>query len=178
MAWAVMLTLCGAGCGDSSSQQRPSASAVPSSSGTPATPSAAASAEASPDSKHVGSWSGPYDAKRGEVTVPDGVIYKAWEKDPGGFEGKGTLMFTISPDGTLSGSTSGALGPLVVTGMVEASGEVSGGVEPKDESDETGLRGVLTGTIAKEEGRVELTVSSADARIVRVAEITLRRAKP
>lgn len=123
-------------------------------------------------------WGGTFKAERAEVTVPDGVTYDSWKDDPGGAEGDGQLELTISDDGTVRGRATGALGTLAVAGMLE-DGRLSAGMspDPKDPAsdDQTGMSGVLSGTVKDGALVAILRVSSRDASVVRKASIKLQK---
>jgi hypothetical protein len=142
----------------------------------PASSTASSGRSATPRerSPFAGSWRGAFTAERGAVTVPSGVPYRAWEKDPGGALGEGAIELTIADDGAISGSLKGALGELVVAGRME-DGALAAGLSPSDPDAENAMTGVLTGDAKGEAIAVELRVSSGDGRVVRKGTSELRR---
>lgn len=146
-------------------QERPpdasAASSVPSDAGAPRSP-------------HAGTYTGTFKSEPAEVTVPEGVSYKSWKEDPGGFAGDNTIELIVADDGQISGKTTGALGTLLLAGICEDGG-FRAGLTPEAANDEDGMRGVLTGVIANDTMTGELRVSSPDARAVRQANLTLTR---
>jgi hypothetical protein len=155
---------------------------APSAATTTGAPSAqASSTDAAPTSPYAGTYEGTFESKRGDVTVPEGVTYKSWDQDPGGFEGKNTIEIVVGDDGAVQGTIDGALGKLGVTGMAE-DGALSAGLAPTERSDDNPMSGLLTGHTEGEAGgkaaqkwSATLRVSNANATIVRHAQLTLTR---
>src|SRR5688500_7767279 len=96
-------------------------SAGPASASAPASVAAAAPAAASAKpapAKIAGEWTGTYDARHYliEMSKKEGAV-KEWQADKGeANSGKGELTLRIAEDGSVSGSSTGALGELVITG--------------------------------------------------------------
>jgi hypothetical protein len=111
------------------------------------------------------------------VTVPSSIPYRPWDKDPGGSLGDGELTLTIADDGAVSGSLSGALGKLAVSGLMEEK-DLSAGLSPIDPEADDAMTGVITGVGDAETIAVELRVSGGDGRVVRKATSELRRQAP
>ena len=167
------------GCqGSNAGAPAPGASAAPS--GVPVASVAAPSASSSsaPEKALVsfaGSWSGRYEAQHYliEMSKEEGVV-RQWKDDDGKHHsGDGTLSLTIAESGTVSGTSSGALGDLVATGFAE-SDSVRVALRPKLATDRA-----FTGTLVlkpnadKLEG--SLQASSGDSLTVRDAPVSLTR---
>jgi hypothetical protein len=154
---------------------------------SPASPSAAApsgagsarpsqSSNAAPESPSpAGTWEGSYNAKKGSVGVPPKVKDKARARDDGATAiGAGTVTLTITPDGDISGKTSGALGDATLRGKVD--GEMVGAsVFPDNPAAPSAMTGVLVGMFKDGVIRAEIRVSGPDATIVRESTIELKR---
>jgi hypothetical protein len=137
-------------------------------------PSASAVAPASAPAKawFEGAWQGVYQAELFRVEVPVGGV-KEWKLDDGKqASGAGKLSLEAAADGSVTGSASGALGELEISGRVDgdraalmlASGEPNG------------FHGVILASQAPEGMKGTLTASSADSLQVRRASVLLSRA--
>ncbi len=167
----VMLTAC---------QKAPSTEAAPSASATPvASASASVAAVAAPAPAAAkpwfeGAWQGSFNAELFRIELPAGGV-KEWKTDDGSkASGAGKLSLEVSADGTVSGTGTGALGELLVTGRVEgdrAALLLSPGAEG-------GFHGVLLATQTPEGMKGTLNASSGDSLQVRRAEVSLTRAAP
>jgi hypothetical protein len=121
-----------------------------------------------------GSWQGAFEAQLFRVEVPVGGV-KEWKTDDGKrASGAATLKLAIGADGVVSGSASGALGELLVSGRAEAERVALSlrAVEPD------GFHGFMLASQTPEGMRGTLNASSADSLSVRRAEVALSRAKP
>lgn len=137
-----------------------------------AAPSAPSALSAAPE---TGRWIGAYDAKKGNVEIPKGVSYDAWNDDDGKRRaGKGSIELDVAGDGEVTGSARGALGEQQLRGRI-VEGFLEVGVTPVDPDSENAMRGVLTGEMKADRITAELRAASGDARIVRQASVTLRR---
>jgi hypothetical protein len=149
------------------------------SSATDASAVAAATASAAPKSRFEGAWKGSFAAKKGEVTLPEGVPYPWWTKDEGDdAAGNGEVVLNVAPDGVVDGQVSGALGALQVRGLLDEAG-LSAGVVASDAEQGPGMNGVLVGELDKDVTAnvltAELRVSSHDAALVRSAQVKLTK---
>jgi len=146
---------------------------TPAASGSaPAKASAAASAAPAPAKAWFeGAWQGAFQAELFRVETAGGV--KAWKEDDGKqASGEGKLSLVAAPDGSVSGSASGALGELVVAGRVD--GDRAALTLASVEA--TGFHGVILASQTPEGMKGTLSASSADSLQVRQATVTLTRA--
>lgn len=172
----VLGLLLGCGEGETSTQAAGPSSATPSGTAPLASATATATASApSPDHPWAGLWSGRFEAKKGEVGVPEGVAYPVWEEEKGDeASGAGAVELTIAPDGEVTGTGRGALGAFVLRGRVENE-TLRSGLTPAD--DEGAMHGVLTAK-EKEAGKsleAVLRVSGGRGARVRTATFVLGR---
>lgn len=135
----------------------------------------AASASAKPADGKTG-WSGPYTLAAGTLSIPsenkDYAGVKQAKDDPSKLMGDGKIELTI--EGTkVTGTIEGAAGPAVVDGSVVGE-EIRGTVRRKDPKDD-GLTGTLTAKIAGDSAEGKLSLSEANAAIVREAKIVLKK---
>jgi hypothetical protein len=154
------------------------AGGAPSASVRPAAPaSAAASASAKPTQLPgaAGEWTGTYDARHYliEMSKKEGAV-REWEADKGeAHSGKGELLLRIAEDGSVSGSSTGPLGELVITG--EFDGErLRLRLSPVNPEKQPAFFGHL---LAERKGEVfkgRLQASSGDSLTVRDAPTELR----
>jgi hypothetical protein len=149
----------------------------------PAAPvSAAASAAASAPSRSkpmpdaAGEWSGTYDARHYliEMSKKEGAV-REWQADKGeAHSGKGELNVRIADDGSVSGSSTGPLGELTVSG--EFDGErLRLQLSPVNPEKQPAFFGNL---LAERKGEVfkgRMQASSGDSLTVRDAPAQLRR---
>jgi hypothetical protein len=146
---------------------------------TSAAPSAASTAEAAAPST-IEVWTGSYESKPGPLYVFDGGEWAGvtWRGDDAGVAlGSGTLRLSVdSKSGGVQGTADGAFGSVVVIGRI-AEGQLAATVERKDPTDR-GLTGILTAKVTASSIAGSIHVSSADARVIRVAEFSLSRGKP
>lgn len=164
---ALLLLL--AGCQKApTNEPQPAGSAVRSAASTAAAASLAAPAKA----WFEGAWRGTFQAELQRIELPAGGV-KEWKTDDGKrASGEGQLAFEVSPDGTASGSASGALGQLAVAGRVE--GDRAALTLTSSEPD--GFHGVILATQAGDSMTGMLNASSADSLQVRRANVSLSRA--
>jgi len=128
-----------------------------------------------PRNPYAGAWRGKYKATQASVTVPKGVAYKWWEGDDGASaSGDGQIELTVAEDGSVAGTSSGALGNLTIRGMVEED-VLRAGVTPTDQASEASMTGVLVGTVTEKSIEAQLRVSSHDAALVRRSAVRLTR---
>lgn len=134
---------------------------------------AAPSASAAPSKGwFVGPWQGAFVAQLFRMEMASGGV-KDWQLDDGKLaSGEGKLSLSVSDDGQVSGSASGALGDLAVTGRVEDDRAALSLASAQAD----GFHGVLLATRAPEGMKGSLSASSADSLRVRRAEVTLTRA--
>ncbi|MFH1604032.1 MAG: hypothetical protein ABIH03_09000 [Pseudomonadota bacterium] len=101
--------------------------------------------------------------------------YKWWKADDGtSASGAGEMELRIAPDGVVDGNASGALGNMIIRGILEEDG-LRAGVSPTDPGSETSMTGVLVGAAKQEAIEADLRVSSHDASLVRRAVVRLKR---
>ncbi|HEX2874774.1 MAG TPA: hypothetical protein VHP33_26165 [Polyangiaceae bacterium] len=168
--WALAaLLLAGAGC-----QQAPKVD--PAATGSVAVNASAApapSASAAPAKAWFeGSWQGTFQAELLRIELPAGGV-KEWKNDDGKkASGEGKLSLEAKPDGSVSGTATGALGDLTVTGQVDGDRAALTLTSPQPE----GFHGVILATQTPEGMKGTLNASSGDSLQVRQAAVTLSRA--
>lgn len=150
-----------------------------------ASPSTSASAAAPPKddavSPHAGTWAGTFEAKKADVSVPNGVRYPVWKDEPGDeARGKATLTLVVDRAGQVTGESSGSLGNLLVSGSFEE-GALYAQLRPSKPGQGLAMRGLLNGKLAGPSGGAEvldatLRVSNHDGTIARQATVKLSRA--
>jgi hypothetical protein len=102
-------------------QRNPAGGEQPSSSASAAASAAPAKPAAPKQAWYVGRWIGSYDSRRYEMKMPkaEGAV-REWADDSGQQgTGPGTITLDIDEAGRATGTASGALGEMVVTGMIE-----------------------------------------------------------
>jgi hypothetical protein len=152
----------------SACQQAPQSQPAPV---TSASPSASA-APAPTKAWFAGAWQGTFVAQLFRLELPVGGV-KEWKLDDGKLaSGDGKLSLTVSDEGVVSGTASGALGDLAVTGRVEGDRAALSLASAQPD----GFHGVLLATQTPEGMKGTLSASSADSLQVRKAEVTLTRA--
>jgi hypothetical protein len=99
----------------------------------------------------------------------------AWAKDDQKLGvGEGKLELVIDPNGSVSGTSTGSLGDLVVSGRAE-DGVVRATLVPRDPSVEGTFQGYLVAQPAGNRIQGHLQVSSGDGAVVRRAPVDLGR---
>lgn len=162
----------------SSAAPSAASAAAPVASGS-ASPSASAtgSAAAGPQGQNplAGTWSGAYDAKKGEIAQPDGVKDKHWKKDEGKTNvGAGTITVRIGPDGAVEGEAKGPLGAQVLEGNTD--GKVVGlRVRPKDPLASDGFSGTLVALPKDGALKGELKCAGPTADVIRHSTVELKK---
>ena len=152
------------------------AGVAPQPSATVSLPSASSSA-ATPagGNERAGHWTAPYQATRAAVTVPVGLPDHTWKLDDGRTAtGEGRIEVTIASDGTARGKLAGALGELVLSGMMDGS-TLRAGLSPADPLVLPAMGGLLLVTAEGSSLVGELRVSSHDGALVRAAVVRLAR---
>lgn len=97
-----------------------------------------------------------------------GVKFK---DDPSKFMGDGSLLISLAPDGTVSGtSEADPLGKALLSGRFENS-KITGTFRRKEASD-SGLTGTLEATITGDKLEGEMKLSEGRASIVRLGKLT------
>ena len=120
-----------------------------------------------------GAWQGVYQAELFRIELPIGGV-KEWKQDDGKqASGEGKLALTAAPDGSVTGSASGALGELLVVGRVDGDRAALSFAAPGAE----GFHGVILAAQTPDGMQGTLNASSADSLQVRKASVTLARAK-
>jgi hypothetical protein len=154
-----------------------SASAPVASGSAGATATASGSAAVGPQGLNplAGTWSGTYDAKKGEIAQPDGVKDKHWKKDEGKTNvGAGTLTLRIAPDGVVEGEAKGPLGAQVLEGNTD--GKLLGlRVRPKDPLASDGFSGTLVALPKDGTLKGELKCAGPTADVIRHSAIELKK---
>lgn len=144
-------------------------SAAPSLAPTVATPAASAAAA---DSWFVGAWQGVFQAELFRLEVPLGGM-KEWKADDGKqASGDAKLSLQAAADGSVTGTSSGALGELSVVGHVDGDRATLTLASPQP----AGFHGVILVSRAPEGMSGTLNASSGDSLRVRQAKVTLTRA--
>jgi hypothetical protein len=136
---------------------------------------AALASSAAQKSWCAGAWAGTYRAAAHRIELPTnrGGIPE-WKADDGkAFVGPGTIELTCAEDGTVTGSTQGALGEHEIRG---ASDETSlhARFVPKSTTP-PGLSGTVALTRAGAEVTGDLQASTPDGRVARTATVTLSK---
>jgi hypothetical protein len=135
---------------------------------TPAPSASAAPAKA----WFEGSWQGAFQAELLRIELPAGGV-KEWKNDDGKkASGEGKLSLEAKPDGSVSGTASGALGELTVAGQVDGDRAALTLTSAQPE----GFHGVILATQTPEGMKGTLNASSGDSLQVRQAAVTLSRA--
>jgi hypothetical protein len=166
----------GAGC---SCKEKPAPNPVATASaGAPSASAAQAGApvpSAARKSWFAGAWTGTYRAAAHHIDLPTnrGGIPE-WKADDGkAFVGAGSLELTCAEDGTVTGSSKGALGEQDIRGEFDEA-SVHARLVPKST-----VPPVFTGTFAVSRAGTEVTgelqASTADGRIARTAVVSLTR---
>jgi hypothetical protein len=118
-----------------------------------------------------GDWQGSFQAELFRVELQAGGV-KDWQQDDGKkAAGEGKLAVAVSPDGIATGSASGALGELSVSGRVD--GDRAALRLASDEAD--GFHGTILATQTPEGMKGTLSASSGDSLQVRQASVALAR---
>jgi hypothetical protein len=138
--------------------------------------SAPTSSASAPSTTAASSWTGSYKSAGASLYVPTQKpfdIVKWRGDDAGGGVGDGTLELSVDSTGQISGTGSGALGPVVVSGMY-GDGELTATLARKDPSD-GGFTGTAVGKLAGDtiEGTIHLSLPNANS--LRTATFTLSK---
>lgn len=151
---------------------KPDVSASP-----PASVKAVASAVTSAAVTHAwfeGAWQGRFQAELLRIETAAGGV-KEWKLDDGKpASGPGRIELAVTADGTVSGSASGALGELAVTGQVEADRVALTLASALPD----GFHGFALASQSPEGMQGTLNASSADSLQVRQAKLSFTRATP
>jgi hypothetical protein len=140
-----------------------------------AVPSGSAVAGSQGANALAGTWSGAYDAKKGEIVQPDGVKDKHWKKDEGKTHvGAGTITLRIGADGSVEGEAKGPLGAQVLEGNTD--GKMLGlRVRPKDPLASDGFSGTLVALAKDGALKGELKCAGPTADVIRHSPIDLKK---
>lgn len=164
--WALVASFALGACKATSSEVKPSDSALAKARSAPA-----ASAQPKPKPWFVGGFSGQYQAKLAKVEITTGRV-REWTRDDGKeSSGAGKLTLHIADDGAVDGSSEGPLGASSASGKVEDD-TLRVQLSPTDDA---GLRGVL---IANRDGdgfKGSIQASSGDSLRVREATVELKK---
>jgi hypothetical protein len=119
-----------------------------------------------------GAWQGAFQAELLRIELPAGGV-KEWKNDDGKkASGEGKLSLEAKPDGSVSGTATGALGDLTVAGQVDGDRAALALTSAQPE----GFHGVILATQTPEGMKGTLNASSGDSLQVRQAAVTLSRA--
>lgn len=170
-------------CNDPPPPPAPASSASGASAAVPVPSASAVASAASTGSAAVpqgsnalaGTWSGAYDAKKGEIVQPDGVKDKHWKKDEGKTHvGAGTITLRIAADGMVEGEAKGPLGEQIFEGNTD--GKMLGlRVRPKDPLASDGFSGTLVAMVKGNALEGELKCAGPTADIIRHSPIKLEK---
>jgi hypothetical protein len=156
-------------------ERAPKSDSAPAPSAAPSASLAVASA--TPVASHPwfeGAWQGTFNAELSRIELAVGGV-KEWKQDEGKLaSGPGKLQLQIAADGAVSGSASGALGDLHVTGQADADRVALTLTSAAPE----GFHGFVLASPAADGMQGALSASSADSLQVRKAAVTLTRAAP
>jgi hypothetical protein len=173
------VALCLLACSRAPATAQSDAGAPPAASATGVNAAPAASAApANAGPKARASYEGTYTSKAGSLYVPEGAEYKAaqWRGDDAGDGlGDGTFAFAVEPStGRVEGKGTGALGSVVLAGVMADDGTVSFAIGRADPLD-GGFTGAAIGKLAGDtiEGTMRLSRGRADA--IREATFTAKR---
>lgn len=158
----------------------PTGSAEPVTSVTAVTAVASAPASASAAPEVAGaSFEGTYTAAPSSLFIPEGKEYasvKQAKDDPTKHVGEGKLALTSDAQGFVRGTIdSGPAAPALVEGTL-SEGVLKGSVRRKDPSDD-GLTGTLVGKVSGDALEGTMTLSNANASILRQAKFTAKKAR-
>jgi hypothetical protein len=183
------MTVALGGCPKSEDGQKPAPSASVSTGATAvAASSAAARAEAgtadtakpaggSPVAAQAASYGGTYSVAPASYYIPEAKDYasvKQAKDDPSKHVGEGTLTLAVESDGRVTGTVdSGPAGPSVIDGRL-FDGEIRGTVRRKEPKDQ-GLTGTLLGKQSGDAVEGKLSLSEANAAIVREGKFSLKK---
>jgi hypothetical protein len=171
---ALLLILPTTGC----QNERPNLEAVRSSLPAPSAPparSAPSGSAAAASNALASTWTGSYDARHHaiEMSKKEGAV-RDWSEDDGKLHsGTGKIALTIGDDGAVTGSSTGALGELVVAGELDGD-TLRLKLTPRDPGAEKAFFGTL---IAKRSSGMfvgKIQASSGDSLTVRNAPVELR----
>ncbi len=143
--------------------------------GAPPDAAADASAEVASLAALAGAWEGAYDAKKGRVSMPNGVKDDARTAEDGkASSGPGLLQLKIAPDGDVTGKSEGALGKATVRGKVDGK-MFRASFVADDPLSPSAMTGVLIGYIKGDVITTELRVAGPDALVVRQANFDIKK---
>ena len=152
-------------------QQSPKTDAAPVAA-TSATATTSASASAPAKAWFEGSWQGAFQAELFRLETPAGGV-KAWKDDDGkAASGEGKLSFEATPDGSITGSVTGALGNLGISGHVD--GDRAALLLSAAEA--AGFHGVILASQTPDGMQGTLSASIGDSLQARQGKVTISRA--
>jgi len=170
-AWLVVASVTSSAlCGCKSRAEQTATSAA---SATTAAPVNASAATPAPKAKpwYSGEFQGAYEAKLAPVEVKVGAV-REWSKDDGkAASGPGKLELKISDDGSIDGTSEGALGASHASGRIE-NDTLRVVLSPDDTK---GLRGVLVASKDGDGFKGSIEASTGDSLTVRQAPIELKK---
>ncbi len=130
-------------------------------------------------SSATGAWEGTFTAAKGAVHMPDSVKDTARDKDDGKAGiGAGKVSLSVSADGEVTGTWTGALGKDALRGRVEVEGGrtmLRTTAMPEDLTAHDAMTGILVGELKGDAFHCEIHVSAGDAIVVREATFDLHR---
>jgi hypothetical protein len=154
-------------------QQSPKSERAPTANASSSASAKAALAAAPAKAWFEGAWQGAYRAELFRIELPSGGV-KEWKQNDGKQAGgEGKLAFAATPDGSVVGTASGALGELSVVGRIDGDRAALTLAAPAAE----GFHGVILASQTPDGMQGTLNASSADSLQVRQASVTLARAK-
>jgi hypothetical protein len=166
--WALLLL---AACQNTKTETTTATASASAAVATAPSGSAAASAPVATKPWFEGAWQGGFTAELFRVETAAGGV-KEWKQDDGKkAAGEGKLALEVAADGSVTGSASGALGELTVTGRVD--GDRAALTLASAEGD--GFHGSILATQTPDGMKGTLSASSGDSLQVRQAAVTLSR---
>jgi hypothetical protein len=145
-----------------------------------APPASAAEADAAAEAAAANapsSYEGKYTSAPSSLYIPDEKDYasvKQAKDDATKMVGEGAFVLAVDGDGRVSGTIdSGPASPAIIDGVVSA-GTVTGTVRRKDPADD-GLTGSIVGKIGPEGIDGTMTLSDANASVLREAKFTAKK---
>jgi hypothetical protein len=173
---SIALVVQNAACKTDSEAGGGTTSAVPSAAPAPQASAPAPSAKPKPQATVAGDWTGTYDARHYliEMSKKEGAV-REWQADKGEtHSGKGQLTLSIAPNGSVSGSSTGALGELSVVGELDGE-QLRLQLSPVDPEKQPAFKGHLLAERKGDTFKGNIQASSGDSLTVRDAPAELRR---
>ncbi len=132
----------------------------------------ASAAPAPPKAWFEGAWQGSFQAELFRIELAVGGV-KEWKKDDGSqASGQGKLSLQAAADGSVTGTATGALGELAVSGRVDGDRAAL----TLSSATPDGFHGVILAAQSPDGMKGTLNASSGNSLQVRQASVTLARA--